>query len=805
MSFSRLSLVALLCGLWAAFAAPAQSPPLFERFRIGLPTGQGGLEAGCTRNGFWAPVAITLRGGKEGNPQGVYRLRIETTDLEEIAYQTTVPVPALAAETLKTVVGYVVPAGDGSTFRVLLETQDGKVLRNQAIPSRESGRDVVVAAEDILFLGAGAGLAQLKRSADKLDKPDGKDAPDLDQGRRQFAIADEVELLPDRWIGYDGVDVVVLTTGKRDFVLKLAEDSEAARRTALLEWVRRGGQVIMSVGKNKQEVAQLLAKLPLLDVKITGSEVMGPMRILANQWSERQLHQAQLEKVEVATLVPGPRVAVMLRENRKPVIVQGSYGLGRVVLVGFDLDAPPFTTWDGQEAFWTRMQKEIAPYLTARDGARGAAGGPPVAVGRGAMRGIGMPLDEQFDMRGEWKRGLETFEEAPTISFGWVALFLLLYILLVGPLDYFVLKKIFKRLELTWITFPLTAILVSVAAYWTAYTVKGDDLRVNKIDLVEIDLHEPRQVYGTSWFTLFSPRVQGYTIGIEPASDTWTAPVPEGAPGPVVTLLEVGDKTFRAGSQELFRRPYEYADEEAGLRRVPIPVWSTRSFAASWRAPVQKDKPAIGITDDVGPVRVAREGKGLVGRITNNLPVRLQDVTLIYREKRYFLDRLEPGEQKRIEPLFAGDAQGQNRDLSGMFQAGDRTLAPGLPVAPSGRLINANFLEERSAYRLLKPMLFYRASERTQTTNAGFRRFDQTWRLRPLVEYPLPERPRYRDEAILLARTVMLSDRAEDVTKHAATASRLWVGALPDGTQARPELRGYVTQETYVRVFVPVE
>src|SRR5262245_63344476 len=114
--------------------------------------------------------------------------------------------------------------------------------------------------------------------------------------------------------------------------------------------------------------------------------------------------------------------------------------------------------------------------------------------------------ESRYDMKTELKRGLELFEEVPTISFGWVALFILFYIALVGPLDYFVLKKVFKRLEWTWVTFPVTVLLVSVIAYLIAYRVKGDDLRVNKLDVVEVDLHEPRQAYGHTYFTLFSPR-----------------------------------------------------------------------------------------------------------------------------------------------------------------------------------------------------------------------------------------------------------------------------------------------------------
>lgn len=789
------SLQLVLALLLLPVLAQGQTPPTLERVRIGLPTSQGGPESGCTRNSTWAPVTVTLRGGKEGNPQGIYRLRIETTDLEDLRYQATVSVPALASDSLRSVTGYIVPGGEGATFRVHLESAERKVLRTLSLPSRESGKDLVVGSEDVLFLALGGGLSSLKRAADKLDRPEGKEV-DPEQGRRQVVFAEDISQLPDRWIGYDAVDVVVLTTGKREFVLQLAQDSETPRRNALLEWVRRGGQLILSAGRNKQEVAQLLSRMPLLDVKVTGSEVVKGLPVLSNQWSER-INLTPLEQVEIATVEVGKSVNVLVRDAKKPILMQSSCGLGRVLLVAFDLDTPPFTSWDGNESFWVRMQREVSPYLPTRQAGR-PAGGP------GAARpGWNMGEEGKFDIRAELKRGLEMFEEVPTISFGWVALFLLFYILLVGPLDYFVLKKVFKRLEWTWFTFPLTVLVVSVAAYVTAYSLKGDELRINKIDLVEVDLHQPNQIYGSSWFTLFSPRVASYTIGLEAAQEQWTAQSDQGGIRPVVTLLEVGDRGFRAGSQELFRKPYEYAEEEAGMLRVPIPVWSTRSFMANWRAAVKAKAPPVGITDDVGPLRRSRDGKGLVGRITNNLAVRLMDVTLIYREKRYNLEHLEPGEQKRVEPLFAADAQGQGRDLGGWFQ--DGSLAPGLPLAPSGRAIHVGFLQQRSAYQLMKPMLFFRASERSNTTNAGLRRLDQSWRLRPLPEYPIPDRPHYRDEVILLARVPMLSDLSEEVAKHPASPTRLWIGALPGEERTRPSLRGLTTQETYLRVFVPVE
>ena len=184
----------------------------------------------------------------------------------------------------------------------------------------------------------------------------------------------------------------------------------------------------------------------------------------------------------------------------------------------------------------------------------------------------------------------------PTVSFGWVALFTLFYILLVGPFDYFVLKKIFKRLELTWVTFPATVLLVSATAYLTAYWLKGDDLHIKKLDLIEIDLHD-NTASGTAWFTLFSPSIQNYTVGVEPVSPAWVAPPDESdravqswtakTPAPnrpihptTLAVLAAPDEGRRASSATLSPQPYDCTGAATGLEKVPIPIWATPAFAS---------------------------------------------------------------------------------------------------------------------------------------------------------------------------------------------------------------------------------
>ncbi len=109
------------------------------------------------------------------------------------------------------------------------------------------------------------------------------------------------------------------------------------------------------------------------------------------------------------------------------------------------------------------------------------------------------------------------------MPFGWVAFFVFLYILLIGPGDYFFLKKVVKRMELTWITFPAIVIVVSALAYIAAYRLKGTELKIVKLDVVDVDQADGL-VRGSSWMTLFSPQNRDYDLTVTPRGPGGSAP-----------------------------------------------------------------------------------------------------------------------------------------------------------------------------------------------------------------------------------------------------------------------------------------
>jgi hypothetical protein len=777
----------------------AAAPPRIVEggVRIGF---RGVRDKGQSRNGVWAPVQVTLKAGADDVTRDSYHLIVETTDGEAVPYVYSVPVPAIPANGEQIVFAYARPGSDGCAFTIKLRKADGQDVqtlpRIQRDPS--STQSEIIGVHDVLYLTVGSRLPALKQALKHPEKPGapGEVAEEEEEGGSQrFAFVENVAGLPDRWFGYEGVDIVVLTTASDTFVDQLPQMGKA-RRDALLDWVRRGGRLVLSVGRNQPRVTRWLDRVPLVDAALKSKITRGSLPRLQLWGVAEQQPKPPLRQVEIAGVQLGPDAHGLVWEDgeagdleQRPIVLQSSCGLGRVVLVAFDLDAPPFSTWEGQAAFWKRLRDEIAPHQSAVN-----ANQPIGPWGQGGE--LGMDL----------KRGLESFEEVPVISFGWVALFILFYIVLVGPLDYLLLKKVFKRLELTWITFPVLMLVVSAVAYATAYYVKGDDLRINKIDLVDIDLprdrdlHREGQVYGRTWFTLFSPRIQNYTAGLEVAAPEWGGRwYEDDAPAPpvMVATLDGPEAALGGNSQSLFRHPYEYAADAGGLRRVPIPVWATRTFTSSWRVPLKDRDTADRPPPIKAELRVSRADENILsGSITNNLPAELQGVTLFYRGKWYLLGNLVPGESREVNPLFEGNVQ--KHELAEWFDPASGVLQPRSGSMPSSQQRAWLNLPSSLAFRRL---LFHDLPGGSGQPNSGLRSLDESWRLQLQGE---GARRRYREEVLLVGRTPPRSDRAEAVTRDGVSPTRLWLDELPGTRPQRPALSGYLQQETYVRIYIPL-
>jgi hypothetical protein len=744
-----LGLFFLLLGPLPAFAQTAT--PRIADARLGFPAG----DAHLLRAGGWLPVYVDVEAGSQALTDGQFRLVVTTPDCDDSETRFTTPLPAMPANDKMTIIASTRLGSAGSTVTVAIQDAAGAEIASTR-PSTPTSDALAPGA--VLSLWAG--------STPPEEASDGT--------LRRAAFVQNAALLPTQWVGYAALDLVVLHTADARFTADLLADRDG-RVHALAEWVRRGGKLIVSAGQNADQAAKVLAELRLVPVSITGGRQLPFLRSVQSWVRSNDPFgggHSKVRSVPVAQFRVTKDIDVILAESADdpnpkqeqgdPLIVQAACGLGRVLLVAFDLDAgSPFAAWPGQAAFWRRVLQDMEPRTLTEQG----------GVFNQGWGGDGNEV-------GTWlKASLDVFPDVTPVSYSLVGGFLLLYILVIGPLDYWFLKKIVKRLEFTYVTFPVILAGVSVGAYYSARAYKGDELHAKKVDVVDIDLRGGR-VNGAAWFSVFSPRNERYDVGMQP-----TATRANNA-ALVVSWFGRPENVFggikRSGSQTLLQRSYDYADQGAGLEQVPVPIWSSRSFTATWEAALDKDKPLFAAR--LAPARA--DATVISGTLTSGLPADLRDVGLFFRGKYYAIERLPPGVPWHIDDLGLGRF-GKPRDQ--WFQRGpaDKAAARGGDGVSDSDAIN----------RLMRPLLFHDAEPNRTLRNTDFRALDQSWRVQDRNQY----------EVLLVGRMAAREGTAEELHRSGVALTDLLLGEKHDAGKPPPSFRGTLSQETYVRVFIPVD
>jgi hypothetical protein len=816
---TALTLFVLLLGAGDAFAKWPKVRITQDSLRIGLPPGrsagerdEGGGAAFVSKMNAWAPVYFDLEildvFDDPTKADAILHVRAQDADGYSTSY--ALPLGNLTGrnpgELIKSIelrtFPYVRLGGYLGECEFVIKNARGddlsEPLKIQSLRPVDSNVYVVVS------LGS-------KLASFDVRTPDGEEKSKKPARVIPASILTVAEM-PDHWIGYEAADMVILgTAGTKDFIPTLFGEAgdknpaTRAKREALLEWVRRGGRLVISIGSNAGLVSQYKSLNDLLPLPLDPANAKSDYPAVQLTWPNASNKDGLLKPKDGTVAVAGFRklpdrpVRTVMQApylnkptaTEMPIVVQSTLGMGRITAVAFDLDRSPFSEFPSRTAFWTYLLKEA--------GSAKAVDGHTTTVAKNnanlGWQGNFAGASPEDDFASGLQRDIDRFEGVPVISFGWVALFVLLYTLLIGPVEYLILKKVFKKLELTWITFPIIVLTVSAVAYLSAYALKGSDLKLNKFDVVDVDVAGNR-VYGRTWVGVFSPRIESYTVSVTP-NEGWASGTPgTKAPETVVDWL-AGN---RGGRQTLFRSSYRYhldpnpndpkfAD---ALVDVPIKVWSVKSFAANWSAETDPAKPLV----ESKLVHPPGDEASVAGTFTLRLPfASLQDARLIYAGRVYNVGSVESNvpfrvvlDESKVEPEWAKTAGNLgnlsyvlsgSEDFSGRFNQTKGPLNPG----------NLSYWG----------MLFHEAALRPDTplNNASLRKLDQSWRLTP----------DNRNEVLLVAKLPAVTEKAEDLmTKpNSASPTQLWLKAVPEPGKTRPPVNGIMRQETYVRVYLPVK
>jgi hypothetical protein len=640
----------LLCILYLALSFPSDAAAQIEDVKLGIEN--------QVRLGEWAAVSLKL--GNQLAPASVVRMEIETIDGDGVPaiYEQT---PVFDANDERRLVGWFRLGATKGEVRIRLLDSAGKELAQSAFgvsstPNESTVTVLPLTARLIVVVGVAPEARPLFNWANNR----GEDF--------RLIFLDSVSSLPPTALGLRNLDMLVLAATEPSQLELL----NSQRTNAIQSWVRWGGKLVIWTGAETSADFSPTGKFrSFVPGELTGFEPLdGVSRLDFLLKAKKPLVALGDAGVPVARL-RAPQGQVMVSQEDVPLVIRQQFGLGQVTFSALSIDKAPLRSWEATprllDAILTQANLSEERVQDAR-----------TAVTNGMYR----DLSEQLRVP------LEGFSRVSLISFTTVALLISLLILLAGPGDYFLLRNLpGRRMELTWLTFPLLILGFCGLTYWLANRSYPNQLQYNQFEVVDLDVRTG-QLRGTNWTSLYSPKaevhdVKGSLDNRIPAKlfdeqTSWLA-LPGGALG---GNIGSGQSTYRHFAEA------SGDDIKVSLIGFPFPVRSTKTLVYQWSGQSElKVRSQLQLDTGIGR---------LSGTITNPFDFPLRNCRIYYEGWAYLFD----------QPLEAGDTvdlltEARERTVKSILTQRDR-------VSTEGKTQNAPWdLREENPLRILEMMMFH--------------------------------------------------------------------------------------------------
>jgi hypothetical protein len=406
---------------------------------------------GTLKAGMWFPLTVTISNAGP-DVRGTLSFRLRTG--QATTYSQTIDLPLNANKKI------VMPvaadnAGDGVTQGDLTLLDGDRVVKSQRI--------------NVNVLGNGQ-LAIGVLSDDASALPELSNIRDPNRfGTSLLRIG--VDQLPDRgelWGTLDTLFVHNIDTSA------LSE----AQREAMRAWINNGGHLV--AGGDARVVSGLADLLP---ANAAERDATGTLAALG-EGTGWDVQNPDLQ-VPLLTLAPKPGAEVVRANGDLPLLLRQPYGNGSITQAAFDLAT--LRDVGAPDQFWPRVlpiQMQIS-------------------------------IPQQLRDQGFWT--LQQSLNLPALRLpsilGFLG-FLVLYIAVVGPLNYLLLRRLDRR-EWAYLTIPLLVLLFSGGAYVWGTAGRGQSAIVSELSVVRA-AQGMDEGQATTYLALFSPSRSTYDLRLQP-------------------------------------------------------------------------------------------------------------------------------------------------------------------------------------------------------------------------------------------------------------------------------------------------
>ncbi|MYA72974.1 hypothetical protein F4009_06105 [Candidatus Poribacteria bacterium] len=198
-----------------------------------------------------------------------------------------------------------------------------------------------LARKDFLVLVLAPSGDKLKRFIHK------KQLAAHDDAQVHVAYRSDPTSLPRAWIGYSAVDVLVI----REIVLRRISK---AQQTAILDWVQRGGTLIVSGGSNYKYLRDSFIE-PFLPVELKKTEQTEKIPAVLHEQLGFRSFGSNSNPFERIPFSPKPECETLIGTDDQIYVAMRNFGDGQILCLAFDYNATPFSEQQVGETFWNAL------------------------------------------------------------------------------------------------------------------------------------------------------------------------------------------------------------------------------------------------------------------------------------------------------------------------------------------------------------------------------------------------------------------------------------------------------------------
>ncbi|MFN2463028.1 MAG: hypothetical protein ABR573_03880 [Candidatus Dormibacteria bacterium] len=316
-------------------------------------------------------------------------------------------------------------------------------------------------------------------------------------------------------------------------------------------------------------------------------------------------------------------------DGKTPLLAWGRFGAGGLVYAAFDPGAEPISSWAGEAA----LLRELVARASSIRVPPSPTGFSQPQSGRGAV---------DYSAISSVLNNLPSLDVPAAGLVGWL---LFGYALLVGPVNYVVLKRL-RRRHLAWVTIPTMIAIATASVLVVGFSVKGSGNQANQVRLVQLSAAGAR-TYVVTYTGVVVAHRGDYALSL-----------------PDTAFLGSVANNYQPGTGGV-----DVRGEPPQAQLPAMTAFSVRSVVAEGFASTGEK-----VTADLH-----LSGGSLVGTVTNGGPRDLEDAVVIYGRSFYAFGVLRRGQPAAVS-LSALNINQSGGDIAGSLFPSTYNRSPTTPA-----------------------------------------------------------------------------------------------------------------------------